>query len=289
MKQFKVDVSEGPPITATPHEQLKSQGAADGAAAKAHGLSAQASEAVVAKRLADEVGLIGRLTEMRHFEAIGVANQKVTDASNVLAPLAKVKDDAEAEVVDAKEGHRNFLQRIVELFDRPLDLIRAEASGDAGPEVGDDFGGAGEGGGPGARQMRDKPIEPERGPALRYGWRRDLSPALVWVLLGIIAGAEFALSARAFQSIREQEFLVLLLAGLVGTGLVALAHRIGDNLAHLLEQPLRAKGRSPAKLVELCFEVPALFIGIVGVAKVRSSYFEIEHITIPTIGLVACN
>ena len=280
MREQKINISEGPPITSTTPEQLERQGAADGAAAKAHGFKALECAAVAAKRLRDELGLIGRLIEMRYFKTIGEANQKVVDASNALAPLAVAVAEAEGELAKVRSDHRGFRQRIVELFDRPLALTDTETS-----EPADGSGAASsEGGDP--TSEGESPAEAEENSALRYGWRRDLSPWVVWLLLAVIAGAEFALSARAFQSIREQEWLVLLLAGLVGTGMVALAHRIGDNLAHLLEQPIGAKGRSPAKLVEVCFEIPALFIGIVGVATLRSSYFRLVHIAIPTHGLV---
>jgi hypothetical protein len=106
------------------------------------------------------------------------------------------------------------------------------------------------------------------------------------MLLLFIAGAEFALNARAFQAVREAQWLVLLLAGLVGLGMVTLAHRIGSNARDLLEVPVGATGRSPAKLVEVALEVPALLAGLAGVASIRASYFSLVGIRIPTFGLV---
>lgn len=288
-----VNVGPGRPITIPTGQEMTERGVTDGAADREAGLYELAQGSAVAVKVADVTTIVGTygwyasqaaaMTVERHNEGIAQTNAKVASRSNDLALAAGTRDHADKELAAAAAAKDGFTQRVTELADPALALtIPAPASPTTALPAPEHA--------PGEGQTGDRaPAEHDTvfpGQAWRFPLRRDLHPLVVMLLLVMIAGAEFALNARAFQSVREVQWQVLLLAALVGVGIVTLAHRIGSCARDLLEVPVGAAGRSPAKLVEVALEVPALLAGIVGVASIRASYFSLVGIRIPTFGLV---
>lgn len=131
-------------------------------------------------------------------------------------------------------------------------------------------------------------------PAFRHILERKLPKGVGYIVLAALAAAEGFLNAQAFAATGATSYESLVLAILVGIGVIGLSHRIGDCLADLLENRTRARGRSPARITELSLTVPALAIGILGTAAIRARYFAEQnrasttvHISIPTPGLIA--
>jgi hypothetical protein len=297
MAEHEVEVSKGRPITIPTPEEMEARGAADGTADREAGIygDSWAEVAMADVRVLDLVyehchRQAGEMTVAKHNEAVADGVAGVRCRSNELSAAKAKGEEADAEHTDSKAALSAFERRVTELGD-PEFASPAPTAGSAAAPAPPDAGERRSISTP--EDARESPsgstpdLPAEGGPsAWRFSLRRDVHPWVVAVLLALIAGAEFALNARAFQSVREQEPLVLLLAALVGTGMVALAHRVGSNARDVLDIPMGAKGRSPAKLVEIAFEVPGLFGGIAGVASIRAAYFSIVGIRIPTFGLV---
>jgi hypothetical protein len=289
VRNQRISIEDGRPITVASIEEMINRGASDGAAdAALYATGAAPRPAIEAGDVPAVAGIhqnridqAAAMTAQRHHAGIAEAHGEVEAASNELAATSLHRTEAEQRVAAAEAACVGFEQTVMAKGDpdfnpttppaaletRLADRSTPQDEGDIDPE---DAG----------------PEIPAEVRAWRFPLRRDLPPWAAIGLLSLIAGAEFALNARAFQSVREVQWLVLLLAALVGIGLVSLAHRIGTNVRDVLDVPLGSKGRSPAKLVELSVEVPALVLGIVGVATIRSAYFRLVGITIPTLGLV---
>ncbi|HEY1621194.1 MAG TPA: hypothetical protein VGG25_26455 [Streptosporangiaceae bacterium] len=223
--------------------------------------------------------------------------QESGDNHNLVAAL--VERDFEAPVADAQAAHEaagHRLDRTVreahdaalaviaevrvrdELRDRVVGLVNPELSGvAAGQSVAQPAGDA-----------------TEAPPAFRHILERKVPRGWGYGVLVALAIAEGFLNLQAFTATGESSTGSLVLAVLVGIGVIGLSHRLGDCAADLLENRTRAKGRSPARLAELAVGIPALVIGILGTAAIRARYFSDQsqahpgqHLSIPTWGLVA--
>ncbi len=281
----RTEPAEGRFITTPDREEMAQKGALDGAAHREGGLSAALRDGTGPATM--EISSIPVLVDFhhalseqaaamtleRHHEGVATANADVVAQTSELAAAQTTRARADNEVDQIEDAKGRFEEHVQTSADPDL-----HPPADAGLSVVDDSAPA-----DGSDVGKEPATERH---AWRFPLRRDLPESVAVVVLLLITGAEFALNARAFQSVREAQWLVLLLAGLVGVGMVALAHRIGSNARDLLENPPGASGRSPSKLVEMAVEIPALALGITGVATIRSSYFTIVHIRIPTAGLV---
>jgi hypothetical protein len=290
VREQRINIEDGRPITVASAEEMARRGASDGTTdTTLYVHDATARPAIEAGDLPAVTGIhqnridqAAAMTTQRHHAGIAEAHAEVEASSNELAAASVIRTEAEQRVAVADAACVGFEQTVMAKGDPDLDLTTPRATHEAGGVVG------------AAPQVEPdavavegaRPETPSEVRAWRFPLQRDLPPWAAIGLLSLIAGAEFALNARAFQSVREVQWLVLLLAALVGIGLVSLAHRVGTNLRDVLDVPLGSKGRSPAKLVELGTEIPALLLGIVGVATIRSAYFRLVGITIPTLGLV---
>lgn len=271
----------GPEVTAS-YEAGRRAGEEDRAA----GVVAAGQEACVlqvrraAEQWANDHELVGALVERDLLADIAGAQAAHEKAGHGLHLARQRAEDVGVRLLAASRVREAAADQVIGLVNP--ELVRPTRATDAA-------GGAGPAPDPPDGEARGDPP-----PAFRHILERKLPKNVGYAVLAALAGAEGFLNAQSFAATGESSNGSLVLAILVGIGIIGLAHRLGDCAADLLENRTRARGRSPARLAELGLGVPALIFGILGTAAIRARYFAAqnqahpaEHLSIPTAGLVA--